>query len=497
MTAFNYGFLLTLIIGVAATPLLQAEQAPSVSQPVLQKAKLSKKELIKKIQDMALTIRVQPILASTGVHSSPMNASGFWIDGENGIVVTNAHVASEDKVAKMVAQDSKGNQYDLHLIWSDPLHDVAFLKANKKPAFFTPLDFNLSPEFGQPVLMAGNNGSHGFTVCEGLIGDNYSLVLCQLATKAITVSLNGKPGSSGSPVLDESGYLIGVNYSGSEAASFVVPAQYLKYFLTSLKKNSLPERWGFNFNPKHISATEAVDYYGFPADLAEKISKEFPQGENRLILVQILIDDITGESPFQVGDILYTINGKVIGPDIFIWENDLNGAGATDCEISVYRLGKLVTFKAKPKNLNSQKVTKMVVFGEAVFSTTSPQNSFYSNHPIGSVGIFNNPQNSIFSFLPNLSSSLVLAKIISINGQDIQTLERLIEVIPSLIQQEKFVYKTDVSFIFRSESDAYPLKKILTNKADYDGSLRQPPFIIEFDASTHTWKRTIIDIVKP
>lgn len=457
---------------------------------------ITKTDLIDKIQKMALTIEVQPIMSAIGIETGVSKASGFWIDA-SGIVCTNSHVADENSVAKIIAHDHAGNRYTLSLIWSDPIHDVAFLKADRAPAVFTPIVFNNDPQFGESVMMAGNNGGNGFTVCEGRIGDKYGLMLCELTTKSLTVSLNGKPGSSGSPVLDTKGQLVGINFSGSEGASFVVPAQYIHYFLSNILEQKFPERWGVNINPKHISASEAVDYYNFPEKLALDIQKKFPDGQNRLITPQMCLQERDADNPFHVGDILYSVNGRVIGPDYFIVEEELNQIGDKPAAFVVYRQGKEMTLTIRPRNLNKQKINRMLVFGGAVFSEISPQASLFSNHPIGSVCVLNNPQTSVFSRLPSMTSNLVLARLLSINGEKIEKLDDLVQMIPQIVSKQRFNYTADVSFIFRLSPGHFPLKKELSYPADYDISLREPPFLITFDYTTRTWTRTEISTNLP
>jgi hypothetical protein len=151
-----------------------------------------------------------------------------------------------------------------------------------------------------------------------------------------------------------------------------------------------------------------------------------------------------------------------------------------------------VTLRVKPHDLNAQKPDKMVVFGDAVFSHISMQDSFVSNHPVGAIGLFNNPQTSIFSLLPNISPVLVLARLQSLDGVKIETLDQLIAAIPGLMSKEKFSYKMDVSFFYKVGEETFPMKKLISSKVDYDVALRQPPFVVTFDYKAHTWIRTPI-----
>jgi len=148
-------------------------------------------------------------------------ATGFMIDANNNYIVTNAHVVKE-ALHKLIVENSKGEQYVAEAIYVDPGSDLAILKVkdetfNKLP----PLPYNIrksNPELGEQVFMLG------FPKQEIVYGEGYvsakngyqlDTIYCQLST-----SVN--EGSSGSPVINKNGELLGIITSMENNADGVV-----------------------------------------------------------------------------------------------------------------------------------------------------------------------------------------------------------------------------------------------------------------------------------
>ena len=165
----------------------------------------------------------------------------------NNLIATNCHVTDvakkNDKAVIFVKNVNKEN-YDLaELIKEAPEHDVCIIKKSNMSEFA--LNMNAVKKFvkfkdlsrgdfvrslGTPVGMEGHSAQGEIqylgTAEETATGLNYAK-----DTKVINHSADIAPGSSGGPLFDKNGYLIGLNTFGDDKFNFAVSADHIKELL--------------------------------------------------------------------------------------------------------------------------------------------------------------------------------------------------------------------------------------------------------------------------
>ncbi len=155
--------------------------------------------------------------------SSKFRGTGFLVDVNNNYIITNAHVAREGK-NQLIIENNKGEQFAADAVYVDVARDLAILKIKdsnfKKLA---PVPFvvrKTNAGLGEQVYMLG------FPKQEIVYGEGYvsakngyqmDTIYCQLNTAA-------NEGSSGSPVINRKGELIGILTSSERNAAGVVYA---------------------------------------------------------------------------------------------------------------------------------------------------------------------------------------------------------------------------------------------------------------------------------
>lgn len=162
--------------------------------------------------------------------------SGFMIDAR--YVVTNKHVVDcngEISVKQLLSQDI----YKVTGKYLDPDHDLAILEAADLDAGNATLKLapNGAGEVGSQIFVIGNpSGVEGFFTKGNirLIGKNGSLYFDAIIA----------PGSSGSPVLDGQGKVIGVETTGTKTSVGIVyggaiPVTALRNLISRVKKNQI------------------------------------------------------------------------------------------------------------------------------------------------------------------------------------------------------------------------------------------------------------------
>ena len=168
--------------------------------------------------------------------------TGFFISAD-GLVATNYHVISGAK--QIICRDLNGTDYhieyislvdgsdyaDLHIKY--PAADLAILKVTGQNHPYLPLGSSTEAEEGQHVLVIGNPEGLSGTVSDGLIAAfrNRDPVNATYGGTLIQITAPLSPGSSGSPVLDENGQVLGVAvmiWKEGQNLNFAIPVERLR-----------------------------------------------------------------------------------------------------------------------------------------------------------------------------------------------------------------------------------------------------------------------------
>src|SRR3990172_4626909 len=154
--------------------------------------------------------------------------SGFFVrDGE---IASNLHVVegAARGYAKLVGQKAK---YDLEGITAvDPERDLVVLKISSAGSPVLPLGSSDAVQVGDPAYAVGNPRGLEGTFSQGIVSS-----IREVGTdKLLQITAPISPGSSGGPVMNEKGEVIGVSvatFTGGQNLNFAIPSAYLKALL--------------------------------------------------------------------------------------------------------------------------------------------------------------------------------------------------------------------------------------------------------------------------
>ncbi len=170
--------------------------------------------------------------------------SGFIVS-ENGLIVTNKHVVSDEK-AEYTVFNSEGKKYPAKVLAVDPIQDLALIQieGNNFPA--AKLGDSDGVKLGQTAIAIGNALSeYSNTVSVGVISGLARTVTASgqgIGTETIRGVLQTdaaiNPGNSGGPLLNLRGEVIGINTAmavDAQSIGFAIPINNAKRAIQSVK----------------------------------------------------------------------------------------------------------------------------------------------------------------------------------------------------------------------------------------------------------------------
>lgn len=166
------------------------------------------------------------LLVMEDANGQPLSlGSGFFV--RNGQLATNLHVVkgASRGYAKLVSQKTK---YDIEGITAvDAERDLVILKISVPGAQLIPLGDSDTVQIGTPIYAVGNPRGLEGTFSQGIISSIRKVGMDKILQLTAPIS----PGSSGGPVLNNKGQVIGVSvatFRGGQNLNFAIPSNYLK-----------------------------------------------------------------------------------------------------------------------------------------------------------------------------------------------------------------------------------------------------------------------------
>ncbi len=242
--------------------------------------------------------------------------SGFFINAE-GDIITNAHVVDQAK-ALWVQIPSLGKRIlDVHVIGVSPERDIALLRMSDEGKEIIRKELGAIPflALGDSDLLRRSDEvmALGYPLGQQALKSTTG-VMCGHENRWIQISAPINPGSSGGPLLNAQGQVIGVNSAGitkAQNVGYAIPINEVTIILPDLYQVPLLRKpfLGIVFN----NATEALTDY---------LSNPQPGGA---YVVEVVKDSTLDKAGVLRGDMIYQINGHrldIYGEMTVPWSED-------------------------------------------------------------------------------------------------------------------------------------------------------------------------------
>ena len=230
--------------------------------------------------------------------------SGFLIDAEKGIVITNNHVVRDADEVRVTFSDDK--TVDAEILGRDEKMDLAVLKV-KLDKKYPAVSFGDSNKMrvGDWVMAIGNPFGLGGTVTAGIVSAQQRDINSGPYDDFIQTDASINRGNSGGPMFNLKGEVIGINTAifsptgGSVGIGFAIPANLAKPVIDQLIKYGHTRRGWLGVRIQTVTD-----------EIAESLGLSKTQGA--------LVASITPSGPaekagLQPGDIILEFDGKEIG----------------------------------------------------------------------------------------------------------------------------------------------------------------------------------------
>jgi serine protease Do len=351
--------------------------------------------------DKVFTVR------ATSAEDRFLGSAFLWSDGT--VAVTNAHVVGNAEEVRLI--DRHGTDLTALVIARDIVRDVAVLSVVEG----TPgLDLAPNPpELGDEVFALGAPLGIEFTLTEGRISTLARQVDIAVPMLMLQHDAAVNPGSSGGPLVDAEGRLLGMNSRIADGSrmfvgiAYAIPATELDRVVTGLIEETLSP-----FPTLGITA-RPVD-----RQIAETLGTA-PWG---LLIDAVGPGSLAETSGLKAGDILTGTEGTPLAaPGDFAFAVERASANGT-VSLTILRAGQEETLTLalsgpEPTGLRTREVPRLL----------SP--TTVTAYSLAELGVTLDPQGTVTSLTDNSPALLVgLAKgdrILAINGtpQDLQTYE--------------------------------------------------------------------------
>ena len=401
-------------------------------------------ETLERISSGVVSIRIDSTRAFDTEWNSSSQATGFVVDAERGLILTNRHVVTPGPV---IAEAVFRNNEEVRLtpVYRDPVHDFGFFRYDPAELhYIKPVALPLVPKgagIGKEIRVIGNDAGERLSILAGTIArldrkapeygrgkyNDFNTFYLQAASGT-------SGGSSGSPVVNIDGEVVALNAgaNSSAASSFFLPLDRIERALKELQAGS-PVTRGTLQTTFQSKAYDELRRLGLTEDSERVARSSFPEQTGMLVVDQV-IPGSPAAGRLAPGDILLRIEGELVSEFVPL-AAILDAKVGEEIEIELERGGKAVISTVRVDDLHSITPAEYIEFGDAIVNRLSYQQARHYNRAADGIYVANP------GYLLSKSAIPRGAVIVEMDGEAVADLDDFEAILNTLADGERVLVR--------------------------------------------------------
>ncbi len=355
-------------------------------------------ETLDRISSGVVSIRVDSTRAFDTEWNVSTQATGFVVDAERGIILTNRHVVTPGPV---IAEAVFKNNEEVRLtpIYRDPVHDFGFFRYDPAELqYFEPVELPLDPDgagIGKEIRVVGNDAGEQLSILAGTIArlDRQAPVYGRgkyndFNTFYYQAASGTSGGSSGSPVVDIDGQVVALNAgaNSSAASSFFLPLDRIDRALREIQRDNEVSR-GTLQTTFQSKTYDELRRLGLTTE-SERLARSRNPQQTSMLTVGHVIPESPASGKLASGDILIRVNGEMLTQFVPL-EALLDSNVGKVIEVEIERGGQSIVYDIAVDDLHSITPDEYLEFGDAIVNQLSYQQARHYNRKAEGVYVAN------------------------------------------------------------------------------------------------------------